>query len=123
MELARKLLGDPAGDPWHGFYETDPAGYYDVRNYLSEELVWLKAAPQILIATDPDISTTVTPSQIVNIHGAVESGTTLTVNGLTPSIDGQGKFNTNVALINGQLTVTVTKAADEKTFVKTFTTN
>jgi len=87
MELCRRIV------PGIADTEKDPARLMAIRNQLADEIIALDAEPLLLVQTEPPAGSTLVHGPIaLEVHGVVQPGATVKVNGQAAEVRPDGRF-------------------------------
>ncbi|HOD81196.1 MAG: hypothetical protein BWX88_02460 [Planctomycetes bacterium ADurb.Bin126] len=99
----------------------DPAVLYAARRQAIEETIALDAEPHLVVQTNPMELSTIAGDSAVDVHGWVQPGTTVKLNGRAAPVADDGLFLAQTAPSReGTITVEATRGQRSKTLVRKF---
>jgi len=115
IELASQVVAD-----YHG-WTRDPAVLYGAKRQAIEEILDLEQSPKLLLQTNPLEGSPVAPGCAIDVHGWVEPGTAIVVNGREVPVESDGLFLAQLPPTQaGTIALEARSPAGKKTVVRKF---
>ena len=92
VEIAARVVRTTAD------YSNDPNVLYAAKRQLIDEILGLDQAPRLMVQTTPIESARVADGAAIDVHGWVEPGTRITINGTDIPVADDGLFLENIPL-------------------------
>jgi len=102
-------------------YSDDPNVLYAAKRQVIDEILGLDQSPRMIVQTNPMEHSRVADGAAIDVHGWVEPGTKITINGTDVPVADDGLFLENISLSSRRtITIEARNQKEKRQFVRRF---